>query len=122
MLFVGYFPFFILQKYSNSQVNWKQQLPGIPSHIGESVYPGVRLVTLPKSIPYTVLNSMSNNLPNSVPNSVPVANLPNGIQVSVSKDQSVDASVGNKQQAVNRQVFNVNADASFPIKNINVNQ
>lgn len=99
--------FIISQKYSNPHINWKQQLPDIPSHIGEPVYPGVRLVTLPKSIPDSALNSTSNNLPNSVPNSVPISSLngaPIDIQVSVPKDQSVNApiTVGIKQEAVTR--------------------
>lgn len=100
-----YFPFIILQKYNN--INWKEQLPDIPSHIGESVYPGIRLDTLAKIVPDSVPNSVSNKLPNTVPNFAPVPiishnHVPNGIQVT--KDEPVDAprSVGIKQEGVNR--------------------
>lgn len=107
VLTIVIFHFIISQKYSNPHINWKQQLPDIPSHIGESVYPGVRLVTLSKSIPGSVLNSTSNTLPNSVPNSIPISSHNDAridIQVSVPKDQHVDApiTVGIKQTAVNR--------------------
>lgn len=76
-------------------------MPDIPSHIGEPVYPGVPLVSLPKSIPDGVLHIISNSVPKSVP--VPISSL-NDTQVSVSKDQSVDAPtiVGIKQESVSR--------------------
>lgn len=80
----------------------------IPSHIGETVYPGIRLITLPESIPDSVLNIISNKLPNSLPNSVPAPvsslnHIPNDIQVSLPEDLHVEApkTVGSNQQAHN---------------------
>lgn len=101
--------FIISQKYYSPHIKWIQQLPDIPSHVGEPVYPGIPLVSLPKKNPESVPNFKFNNLPNSVPNSVPIPvnslnNVRNDKQVNVPKGQHVDASTNVRiiQKAVNR--------------------